>query len=58
MQKFLIFSKNFKKNINLVTKVVVNTFNYWSFNFNKSITSSWLLYFKLFTLFAKLWLIG
>ena len=59
MQKFLLFSKNFKRNINLVTKEWwYNTFNYRNFNFNKSITSSWLLYFKLFTLFAKLRLIG
>ena len=59
MQRFLMFSKNFKKNINLVTKSGgCNTFNNWGSNFNKSIANFRLLYFKLFTLFAKLWLIG
>ena len=59
MQRFLMFSKNFKKNINLVTKRWgCNTFNNWSSNFNKPIANFRLLYFKLFTLFAKLRLIG
>ena len=45
MQRFLMFSKNFKKNINLVTKGgCVLFFNNWSSNFNKSITNIGLLY--------------
>jgi cytochrome c-type biogenesis protein len=37
MQKFLMFSKNFKKNI----------------NFNQPATSTWLLYFKYLSIFTK-----
>ena len=59
MQRFLMFSKNFRKNINLVSKIGWrNPFSYWNSYFNKSITNFRLLHLKFFTIFAKLWLIG
>ena len=59
MQRFLMFSKNFKKNINLVSKSggVILLITGIS-NFNKPIANLRLLYFKFFTIFAKFWLIG
>jgi len=53
MQKFLLFSKISKEILIWLQKGGYNTFNYRNFNFNKPITSSWLLYSKLFTIFTK-----
>jgi len=49
MQRFLMFSKNFKKNINLVSKIG---------GIILLITGILILYIKFFTIFAKFWLIG
>ena len=59
MQRFLLFSKNFKKNINLVTKgggIILLITGVLILTNQLQILR--LLYFKLFTLFAKLRLIG
>ena len=58
IQKFLVFSKNFKKNINKVSKARWNDFaSNWYFNYNKSITNHRLLYFKYFSFFSKFWVV-
>ena len=44
IQKFLLFSKNFKKNINIISKRWNYSFNYRYINFNKPITGDWFLY--------------
>ena len=59
MQRFLLFSKNFKKNINLVTKgggIILLITGVLILTNQLQILR--LLYFKLLTLFAKLRLIG
>ena len=59
MQRFLMFSKNFKKNINLVSKGGgCDTFDNWNSYINEPTTSLRLLHFKFITFFAKFWLIG
>ena len=58
IQKFLVFSKNFKKNINIGFKSRWNNFAYnWYFNYNKPIANLRLLYFKYFSFFSKFWIV-
>ena len=59
MQKFLMFSKNFKKNINLVSKsggIILLITGILILTNQLQVLGYY--YFKLFTIFAKFWLIG
>ena len=59
MQRFLMFSKNFRKNINLVSKIGgVILLITGILILTNQLQILRLLYFKFFTIFAKLWLIG